>query len=153
MEITLSHVAQRELNPPLYFPEGSRICGVEIMFSGGEWQILYYAVTPVNFKDVQDFYKSKYDARLTKWTPMQQPRGKPARFHFLVWKDRLRRQPLFSVLVMQYNEFAEDAKRFSLTREEEQMTQIVAGIAMPDLCQAAHREKSVSWVLPIPRTS
>lgn len=150
MEMALSHIAQTDLSPPLYFPEGSRICGIEITFSGGEWQVLYYAITSATFTDVHDFYKRRYNAGSTKWVPVHRPQGKPARFYFLVWKDQRRRLPLFSVLVMQYNEFAQDAKRLNLTREEEQMTQIVAGIRVPDLCYTARKEKSVSWMLPVP---
>lgn len=54
MEVALHHVAHVELKPPLYFPKGSRICGVELTFQGGEWNVLYYAVTAATFGDVHD---------------------------------------------------------------------------------------------------
>jgi hypothetical protein len=150
MEIALSHIAQTKLSPPLYFPVGSRICGIEITFSGGEWQVLYHAITAATFTEVHDFYKRRYDTVSTKWVPVHRPKGKPARFYFLAWKDQRRSLPLFSVLVMEYNEFTEDAKQLNLTRKEQQMTQIVAGVTVPDFCRAAQGGKSVSWMLPVP---
>lgn len=150
MEFALSRIAQTELKPPLYFPEGSRICGIEIRYDGKEWQILYHSVTSVTLTDVHDFYKRRYEAEATKWVSIHKPQGKPARFHFLVWRDRRLRHPLFSVLVLQYNEFEEDARKLNLTREEASMTQLVAGVMVPDLCLAARKEKSVSWMLPVP---
>ncbi|GIV21564.1 MAG: hypothetical protein KatS3mg023_3315 [Armatimonadota bacterium] len=69
--MVLRKIGNKVLEPPLFFPQGTEVVGIEILADKNmgkeEYYIGYVAVVPARWEEVERFYQQRYRNEKVRW--------------------------------------------------------------------------------------
>jgi hypothetical protein len=150
-DIELAELQGQMIQPHLYFPKHSHVCGVEVHQVKGRWDIVYDVVSPLSWEDTYSYYKQRYRDAEVKWNGRQDPsNGKP--FYVVsVFTNTQRRVVSIGISIKQQADQA-DVPRLGLSKDERSSPLITALLEVSDPSNKIGREGNF-LALPMPRTN
>lgn len=155
----ITYLGESRLEVPIYLPYNTKVAAIEIEYEEKRWHVLLYCITPRSFEEVFRFYQQRYPKRYSRWidnrftsNAMTSISRQPPHFYVAVWPDRGRRDHRFFSLLVYPKVPQEDAKALNLTREESNMTYIIASLPEAvELARALTGEKRATYKVVLPR--
>lgn len=148
----ISKIFGQAVNPPLFFPPGSTVRGIEFKHDNEEkvWQILYFATTPTSQEETYAFYRKRYKDSRAVWNGRQNT-ALGQIMAFTILEPQARKVATFTVIISKTAN-APESMMLLLKPSEQQTTLISAHVDVAEAVANKLLKENVGFfIIPLPR--
>jgi len=155
--LVLSKVGNHSLNPPLVFPVGSTLEGIELLpntlSKSSRWDAQYILGSGLGWEQTYAFYRQYYAKAKVRWYGKQFPRGSPPAYVFAVYPNRGSRKDVIVYTIYVPSSLPDpDTAALGLSATERTRSQIwvACGILDSDLHWIQSGKEMLQQVIYVP---